>query len=65
MRLAQEQPDNVCTDCGNKWGLEKPRHHDYRVWLDICDVCNTLSAVCDASEYRYLKEGWDGKEVLC
>jgi len=65
MRLAQEQPDNVCTDCGKQWGQERPRHHDYRVWLDTCDVCNKLTAVCDASEYKYLKEGWDGKEVLC
>ena len=64
MRLAQDQPDNVCTDCGKQWGSEKPRHHDYRVWLDTCDVCNKLTAVCDASEYRYLKEGWDGKKVL-
>jgi predicted nucleic acid-binding Zn ribbon protein len=65
MRLAQEQPDNVCTDCGKQWGLGKPRHHEYRVWLDTCDVCKKLTAVCDASEYRYLKVGWDGKEVLC
>jgi hypothetical protein len=65
MRLAQEQPDNVCFDCGKEWGSDKPRHHDYRVWLDTCDVCNKLTAVCDASEYWYLKKGWDGKEVLC
>jgi hypothetical protein len=65
MRLAQEQPDNVCFDCGIKWGSEKPRNHDYRVWLDTCDVCNKLTAVSDAAEYKYLKVGWDGAEVLC
>jgi hypothetical protein len=65
MRLAQEQPDNVCFDCGTKWGQEKPKYHDYRVWLDKCDVCNKLTAVVDAAEYKYLKVGWDGKEVLC
>lgn len=65
MRLAQEQPNDVCSDCGGKWGQYKPKHHDYRVWLDTCDVCHKLSAVCDASEYGYLKVGWDGKEVVC
>ena len=37
----------------------------YRVWLDTCDVCKKLTAVVDASEYKYLKEGWDGTKVLC
>jgi hypothetical protein len=24
-----------------------------------------LRAVCDASEFGYLKEGWDGQKVVC
>lgn len=65
MRLAQDQPDSICSDCGKKWGLERPKYHDYRIWIDTCDVCKKMSAVCDVAEYKYLKEGWDGKEVLC
>lgn len=64
MRLADEQPDNVCHDCGTKWGTQKPKHHEYRCWIDSCDVCGKLSAVIDASEWGYLKDGWNKKEVL-
>jgi hypothetical protein len=65
MKLAQEQPDNVCSPCGNTWGVHKPKDHHYRIWVDKCDVCLDLRAVCDASEFGYLKEGWDGKKVVC
>lgn len=65
MRLAQEQPDNVCSPCGSTWGVHKPKDHQYRIWVDKCDVCLDLRAVCDASEFGYLKEGWDGQKVVC
>jgi hypothetical protein len=66
MKLAQQQPDSVCSECGTKWGTHRPKDHQYRIWVDKCDVCSDLRAVCDASEYGYLKEGWDGgKEILC
>jgi hypothetical protein len=66
MKLAQEQPDNVCSDCGAKWGIHKPKNHEYRIWIDLCDVCSNTRAVIDASEFGYLKEGWDGgKEMVC
>jgi hypothetical protein len=65
MKLAQEQPDNVCFECGEKWGVHKLKSNEsHRVWIDQCDVCLKLKAVADASEYGYLKEGWDGEEVL-
>jgi hypothetical protein len=45
--------------------MHRPKDHQYRIWVDKCDVCSDLRAVCDASEYGYLKEGWDGgKEIL-
>jgi hypothetical protein len=28
-------------------------------------VCLDTRAVCDASEFGYLKKGWDGQEVVC
>jgi hypothetical protein len=65
MKLAQEQPDNVCSPCGSIWGVHKPKDHQYRIWIDKCDVCLDLRAVCDASEFGYLKEGWDGNKVVC
>jgi hypothetical protein len=65
MKLAQEQPDNVCSPCGSTWGVHKPKDHYYRIWIDKCDVCLDLRAVCDASEFGYLKEGWDGNKVVC
>jgi hypothetical protein len=65
MKLAQEQPDNVCSPCGITWGVHKPKDHSYRIWVDKCDVCSDLRAVCDASEFGYLKEGWDGNKVVC
>ena len=65
MKLAQEQPDNVCSPCGNTWGVHKPKDHQYRIWVDKCDVCLDLRAVCDALEFGYLKEGWDGQKVVC
>ena len=64
MKLAQEQPDNVCSLCGGTWGVHKPKDHQYRIWIDKCDVCLDLRAVCDASEFGYLKEGWDGNKVV-
>jgi hypothetical protein len=65
MKLAQEQPDNVCSPCGSTWGVHKPKDHQYRIWVDKCDVCLDLRAVCDASEFGYLREGWDGNKVVC
>jgi hypothetical protein len=65
MKLAQEQPDNVCSPCGSTWGVHKPKDHQYRIWVDKCDVCLDLRAVCDASEFGYLREGWDGQKVVC
>ena len=65
MKLAQEQPDNVCSPCGSTWGVHKPKDHQYRIWIDKCDVCLDLRAVCDASEFGYLREGWDGNKVVC
>lgn len=65
MKLAQEQPDNVCSPCGSAWGVHKLKDHQYRIWVDKCDVCLDLRAVCDASEFGYLKEGWDGQKVVC
>jgi hypothetical protein len=66
MKLAQEQPDNVCSECGAKWGIHRPKNHEYRIWIDKCDVCSDMRAVSDASEFGYLKEGWDGgTEVVC
>jgi len=32
--------------------------------LNQLGVCSTLAAVADASEYGYLKEGWDGEKVV-
>lgn len=64
MRLADEQPDNVCFDCGDKWGSHPMNGESHRVWIDQCDVCLKLTAVADASEYGYLKEGWDGDKVV-
>lgn len=59
MKLAQQQPDNVCSECGQKWGTHRPKNHEYRIWVDCCDICNDLRAVCDSSEYGYMKTGWD------
>lgn len=59
MKLAQQQPDNVCSECGAKWGTHRPKDHQYRIWVDQCDVCSDLRAVCDSSEYGYMKTGWD------
>jgi len=65
MRLADQQPDNVCLDCGRKWGAHKLNSNEsHRIWLDKCDVCGELGAIADASEYGYLVEGWDGQKVL-
>jgi hypothetical protein len=61
VRLANEQPDNVCLECGSKWGTHKLKNTEsHRIWIDQCDVCLRLTAVADASEYGYMKEGWDG-----
>ena len=66
MRLADEQPDNVCISCGDKWGMHKLKNSEsHRIWIDQCDVCWRLKPVADVSEYGYLKEGWDGEEVVC
>ena len=36
-----------------------------KIKLGLLGVCSDLRAVCDVSEYGYLKEGWDGgKEIL-
>jgi hypothetical protein len=59
MKLANQQPDNVCSECGQKWGIHRPKDHQYRIWVDCCDICNDLRAVCDSSEYGYMKTGWD------
>jgi hypothetical protein len=65
MRLADNQPDNVCLDCGAKWGAHKLKEYEsHRIWVDKCDVCSKLGAVADSSEYGYLREGWDGQEVV-
>jgi len=65
VRLANEQPDNVCLECGSKWGTHKLKNTEsHRIWIDQCDVCLKLTAVADASEYGYMKEGWDGDEVV-
>lgn len=62
MRLADNQPDNICHDCGVLWGNEKPKHHQCRTWIDTCDVCKQLRAIVDVSEWGYLKQGWDKKD---
>ena len=60
MKLADNQPDNVCFDCGEQWGLRPLKTGEsHRVWIDKCDVCNDLKPVCDASEYGYMQIGWD------
>jgi len=65
VKLADEQPDNVCFDCGEKWGSHHIKNgENHRVWIDQCDVCLRLTAVADASEYGYMKEGWDGNKVV-
>jgi hypothetical protein len=65
VRLANEQPDNVCLECGSKWGTHSLKNSEsHRIWIDQCDVCLKLTAVADASEYGYMKEGWDGEEVV-
>jgi hypothetical protein len=65
VKLADEQPDNVCFDCGEKWGaIPMKTGENHRVWIDQCDVCLKFTAVADASEYGYMKEGWDGDEVV-
>jgi hypothetical protein len=64
MKLAQEQPDDVCSECGYKWGVHRPKNHEYRIWVDRCNVCGDLRAVSDASEFGYLKEGWDGGKAM-
>ena len=66
MKLAQEQPDNVCLACGDIWGAHKLKSSEsHRIWVDRCDVCLDTRAVADASEFGYLKEGWDGgKEMV-
>jgi hypothetical protein len=65
VKLADEQPDNVCFDCGEKWGaIPMKTGESHRIWIDQCDVCLKLTAVADASEYGYMKEGWDGDEVV-
>ncbi len=65
MRLANEQPDNVCLECGDKWGVHRLKNSEsHRVWVDQCDVCLKLTAVADASEYGYMKDGWDGEKVV-
>jgi hypothetical protein len=65
VKLADEQPDNVCFDCGEKWGSHSIKNgENHRVWIDQCDVCLRLTAVADASEYGYMKEGWDGNKVV-
>ncbi len=65
MKLADEQPDNVCFDCGEQWGLRPLKNGEsHRIWIDQCDVCSRLTAVADSSEYGYMKEGWDGKKVV-
>ena len=65
MHLSDNQPDNVCLDCGKKWGAHTLKSSEsHRIWLDKCDVCSNLAAVADASEYGYLKEGWDGEKVV-
>jgi hypothetical protein len=61
MRLADEQPDTICHNCGVLWGTEKPKNHEYRCWIDICDVCLNLKAVVDVSEWGYLKKGWNNE----
>jgi len=65
VKLADEQPDNVCFDCGEKWGSHPIKNgENHRVWIDQCDVCLRLTAVADVSEYGYMKEGWDGNKVV-
>jgi hypothetical protein len=64
MKLAQEQPDSVCSPCGNTWGVHRPKDHKYRMWVDKCDVCLDTRPLCDVSEFGYLKEGWDGQKVV-
>jgi hypothetical protein len=65
VRLANEQPDNVCLECGDKWGIHRLKSSEsHCVWVDQCDVCLKLTAVADASEYGYMKDGWDGEKVV-
>jgi hypothetical protein len=65
VRLADEQPDNVCFECGKAWGTHPLKSSEnHRSWIDQCDVCLKLTAVADASEYGYMKEGWDGNKVV-
>ena len=65
MRLANEQPDNVCFTCGKEWGLHPLKTSEsHRIWIDQCDVCLKLTAVADAADYGYMKEGWDGNKVV-
>ncbi|NBT61392.1 MAG: hypothetical protein EBT02_06395 [Planctomycetia bacterium] len=65
MHLADEQPENVCISCGEKWGTHHLKNTEsHRIWIDQCDVCLKLRPVADVSEYGFLREGWDGEEVV-
>jgi uncharacterized CHY-type Zn-finger protein len=55
----------VCFECGKAWGTHPLKSSEnHRSWIDLCDVCLKLTAVADASEYGYMKEGWDGEKVV-
>jgi len=65
LRLADEQPDNVCFECGKAWGTHPLKSSEsHCIWIDLCDVCLKLTAVADVSEYGYLLEGWNGEKVV-
>ena len=55
MKLADEQPDNVCFDCGDKWGSHPIKNgENHRVWIDQCDVCLKLKNKLDL--LRHIRE---------
>jgi hypothetical protein len=63
--ISVDQPDWVCDDCGVMWGnwwngecYSGPKQHCATYHYGECGVCNKESAVTEARDFGYLRDGW-------
>jgi len=57
--ISQNQPKNVCFECGKYWGAKLSIGNLSNIQMGVCNVCNEFGSVTTPFDFGYLKDGWD------
>lgn len=51
-------PDEICQECGTKYGTPRSNNHEIGMWNGTCGWCGKEGAVTAPRDYRY--PDWNG-----